>query len=40
VDVNGRTRAELYERAKALGIPGRSGMDKAALARALAARSR
>jgi hypothetical protein len=40
VDVNGRTRAELYDRARSLGIAGRSRMDKAALARAIAKRSR
>ena len=38
VDVYGNTRAELYERAKALDVPGRSKMDKAALARAIAKR--
>ena len=32
----GHTREELYERAKALGIPGRSTMDKKDLAKAIA----
>jgi hypothetical protein len=36
VDEIGHTRQELYERAKALAIPGRSSMDKKALARAIA----
>ena len=36
VDVNGNTRDELYERAKSLGIKGRSSMDKKGLARAIA----
>ena len=31
----GRTRDELYEEAKALGIPGRSAMDKRALEEAI-----
>jgi cation transport regulator ChaB len=35
VDVRGNTRADLYERARALGIPGRSGMRKDELARAV-----
>lgn len=35
VDVLGHTRQELYERAKALGIPGRSAMNKEQLARAI-----
>lgn len=37
VDGIGNSRAALYERAKSLGIPGRSTMDKAGLARAIAA---
>jgi cation transport regulator ChaB len=36
VDVRGNTRAELYERARALGVEGRSRMDKRELARAIA----
>lgn len=40
VDVLGHTRQELYERARALGIPGRSTMNKEALARAIAHRQR
>lgn len=36
VDVRGHSRAELYARAKALGIPGRSSMSKEELARAIA----
>ena len=36
VDVEGNTRDELYERAKKLGIEGRSSMDKKELARAIA----
>src|SRR3954453_12332719 len=36
VDVEGHTKEELYERAKALGIAGRSNMDKMALAQAIA----
>lgn len=36
VDEIGHTKQELYERAKALGVPGRSSMDKKALARAIA----
>jgi cation transport regulator ChaB len=35
VDVNGNTKAELYERAKDLDIPGRSGMTKHELAEAI-----
>jgi hypothetical protein len=35
-DGGGKTRAELYAEAKRRGIPGRSGMDKASLERALA----
>ena len=37
VDVEGNSKAELYERAKKLGIEGRSKMDKKELARAIAA---
>jgi len=36
VDEIGHTRQELYARAKALDIPGRSSMDKKGLARAIA----
>ncbi len=36
VDVHGNTKQELYERAKKLGIKGRSQMDKKELARAIA----
>ena len=36
VDVNGNTRQQLYERAKALGIKGRSSMSKTELAEAIA----
>jgi len=36
VDEEGHTRDELYERAKALGIPNRSSMNKIELARAIA----
>ena len=36
VDFYGNTKAELYERAKELGVQGRSRMDKADLARAIA----
>ena len=36
VDEIGHTRRELYERARKLGIQGRSSMDKKALARAIA----
>ena len=35
VDVNGHSRDELYERAKDLGIEGRSKMDKMELAQAI-----
>jgi hypothetical protein len=35
VDYFGHTKAELYERARALGIRGRSAMDKKELARAI-----
>ena len=38
VDVEGNTKAELYERAKALDIEGRSSMTKAELARAIGRR--
>lgn len=37
VDVEGNSKAELYERARKLGIEGRSKMDKKELARAIAA---
>lgn len=40
VDEKGHTRQELYERARALGIPGRSTMDKKQLARAIASKQR
>jgi hypothetical protein len=40
IDASGRSRAALYERARQLGIAGRSGMDKEALARAIARRTR
>ncbi len=36
VDYEGHSKAELYERAKGLGIRGRSSMDKKELARAIA----
>jgi cation transport regulator ChaB len=36
VDVEGHSKAELYERARALGVRGRSGMSKLELARAIA----
>ncbi|HWH31772.1 MAG TPA: ChaB family protein [Egibacteraceae bacterium] len=36
VDVEGNTKQELYERAKKLGVDGRSRMDKKELARAIA----
>ena len=36
VDVDGSTKRELYERAKALGVRGRSSMDKAELGKAIA----
>jgi cation transport regulator ChaB len=36
VDVVGHTRAELYERARALGVKGRSDMSKSELAEAIA----
>ena len=38
VDVYGNTRDELYQRARELGIAGRSHMNKAELARAIARR--
>jgi cation transport regulator ChaB len=38
VDVEGNTKAELYERAKRADIPNRSRMSKAELARAIARR--
>jgi hypothetical protein len=38
VDAEGNTKQELYERAKRLGIEGRSKMDKRELARAIAKR--
>lgn len=38
VDAFGNTRAQLYERARRAGIPGRSTMSKAELAKALARR--
>ena len=38
VDVRGHTKSELMERAKGLGIRGRSGMSKEDLARAIARR--
>src|SRR3712207_4697878 len=40
VDVYGNTKEELYERAKALGVEGRSRMDKLELARAIAKKQR
>jgi len=36
VDANGHTREELYERAKKLGVQGRSHMNKGELAQAIA----
>ena len=36
VDAEGNTKAELYERAKDLGVTGRSSMTKAELAKAIA----
>ena len=38
VDVEGNTKEELYERAKKLGVGGRSGMTKGELAEAIARR--
>lgn len=40
VDYFGHTRKELYERARALKVPGRSTMDKKDLARAIARKQR
>jgi hypothetical protein len=40
VDYYGHTKQELYERAKALNVAGRSTMDKQALARAIAKKQR
>jgi cation transport regulator ChaB len=40
VDVFGRSKQELYERAKSLGIKGRSKMSKDELARAIARKQR
>jgi cation transport regulator ChaB len=40
VDLYGNTKQELYERAKELGIAGRSKMDKKELARAIARKQR
>jgi hypothetical protein len=40
VDEIGHTRQQLYERAKQLEIPGRSSMDKKALARAIASKQK
>lgn len=40
VDEMGRSRASLYERAKELDIPGRSSMNKEALARAITKKQR
>jgi hypothetical protein len=36
VDVRGNSKAEFYERARSLGIEGRSRMSKTELARAIA----
>ena len=36
VDVSGRSKAELYERARSLGVKGRSSMSKEQLAEAIA----
>lgn len=38
VDVEGNTKDELYQRARKLGVEGRSSMDKQELARAIARR--
>ena len=38
VDLYGNTREELYERARALGVPGRSRMNKSELAKAIGRR--
>jgi len=40
VDAIGNTKAELYERARKLGVEGRSTMSKAELAQAIAAKQR
>lgn len=40
VDYYGSTKGELYERAKALGVAGRSSMNKKDLARAIARKQR
>ena len=40
VDYEGNSKQELYERAKQLGIKGRSSMDKKELARAIAKKQR
>ncbi len=40
VDYYGHTKEELYNRAKKLGVEGRSSMDKKALARAIARKQR
>jgi cation transport regulator ChaB len=40
IDVTGSTKQELYERARKLGVPGRSTMDKAELAEAIAKKQR
>lgn len=40
VDYYGHTKAELYDRARELGITGRSKMDKLAIARAIAKKQR
>jgi len=40
VDERGHTKAELYERAKRLGVPNRSRMDKHELAQAIARKQR
>jgi cation transport regulator ChaB len=40
VDVRGNTKAELYERARKLGVEGRSTMSKDELARAIARKQR
>lgn len=40
VDVLGHSRRDLYERARQLGVPGRSTMNKEQLARAIASRQR
>jgi cation transport regulator ChaB len=40
VDVEGKSRDELYERAKKLGVKGRSNMSKVELGRAIAGKQR